>query len=266
MREHKVDYKEAVVKTEGKKGVVVLSGGLDSTTLLYEAVKVRKMDIVKTVSFNYGQRHKKELEFARRTSERFGIPHVIIDLWASGLTAALSSSESSLISDTEVPEGHYAEESMKATVVPNRNMIMLSIATGIAVAEGAAHVLAGMHAGDHFIYPDCRPEFVAYTSVAAIVGNEGFGEFKGIMAPYVDSTKQDIAEIALLAGVPLHETWSCYKGGEKHCGKCGTCVERIEAIQGAIQRLGGGFGLSYEDKTEYEDGEFWREALKRETV
>ena len=167
-----------------------------------------------------------------------------------------------------MPEGHYAEANMKATVVPNRNMIMISIATGIAVAEDALGVYTGVHAGDHFVYPDCRPKFIDAVNGAVVEGNEGFGripinddspswlDFNFVFAPYLYFTKAEIASTAIALGVPLEDTWSCYKGGDKHCGVCGTCVERLEAIdiaEGAIsERV---------DHTEYEDDITWKQLL-----
>jgi 7-cyano-7-deazaguanine synthase len=220
------------------------------------------------VSFNYGQRHKKELEFAKQTVGKWDMPHHIIDLSQSGLVEAFAPSGSSLVTDTSVPEGHYGEDSMKATVVPNRNMIMLSIALGIAVSEGAQAVATGVHAGDHFIYPDCRPAFVLSAAVAGYLGNEGFGNLwrSPIWAPFINKTKADIAYAAFTLGVPLHETWSCYKGGEKHCGKCGTCVERLEAIdeaQNQIRSEQERWTRTPLDLTGYEDNTYWREAIKK---
>lgn len=251
------------------KVVSILSGGLDSTTALYKAVN-DGADITSAVSFNYGQRHKKELDYAATTAEVYGIRHHIIDLWASGLTNALSSSTSSLIDGgkTAIPEGHYAEESMKATVVPNRNMMMISIAGAIAVAEGADAVMVGVHAGDHAVYPDCRPEFVSAAGMALYLGNEGFGNLKvaPVYAPFVHNSKDDIAVAAIRLGVPLHRTWSCYKGGDIHCGRCGTCVERLEAIHNAQERIASeqadGMVKSY-DHTEYEDSKYWQEVLSK---
>lgn len=245
------------------KAVAVLSGGLDSTALVYDAID-SGIDVVAAVSFNYGQRHKKEILYARDTCAKLGIPHIVIDLWASGLTDALSDSASSLISETEVPEGHYAEDNMKATVVPNRNMIMLSIAGGIAVAKKAQFVLTGVHAGDHFIYPDCRPEFIEAASTALRVGNAGFGDLAAmpIYAPYMYMTKADIATRAIALNIPLDETWSCYKGGDNHCGKCGTCVERLEAIEEAAIRHGKEEGGEV-DFTVYEDNDYWKEAVAK---
>jgi 7-cyano-7-deazaguanine synthase len=247
------------------KIIAIMSGGLDSTTLVYGLLSEKGRFDVDCVSFDYGQKHSKELEYAAATCAKLGLRHDIIDL--RGITKLLGESGSSLVSDTPVPEGHYAEENMKATVVPNRNMMMLSIAGGVAVARSAAAVATGVHAGDHFIYPDCRPEFVTLASQAMIVGNQGFGNPNGtgIIAPFMSSTKEDIAYEALQLGLPLHETWSCYKGGEMHCGKCGTCVERLEAINGAVNRwLKNDYvdgDIAPWDQTEYEDVEFWRTAV-----
>jgi 7-cyano-7-deazaguanine synthase len=221
------------------------------------------LGITSAVSFNYGQRHKKELEFARDTCADLGIFHHVINLWDAGLTSALvgpGHASSLIASDVEVPEGHYAADNMKATVVPNRNMIMISIAGGIAVAEGAQYIATGVHAGDHDVYPDCRAEFITSAAETLSLANEGFGNLASlpILAPYVYQTKADIARNAIGLGVPLDKTWSCYKGGETHCGKCGTCVERLEAINEAAETL----GLSeFVDPTVYEDSEYWKVAL-----
>jgi 7-cyano-7-deazaguanine synthase len=243
--------------------VVVCSGGLDSVTLLYKTMREHKVTSV--VSFNYGQRHNKELEFAKYHAEQFDLKHHVIDLSKSGLTEALAQSGSSLISDETVPEGHYAEENMKSTVVPNRNMIMLSIALGIAVAEGANAVATGVHAGDHFIYPDCRPAFIGAAALAGYIGNEDFGNLwrAPIWAPFVKKSKADIAYEAFMLGVPIEETWSCYQGGEKHCGRCGTCVERLEAIAEAQERIFNEIGVNSitTDRTEYADSYYWREVI-----
>lgn len=251
--------------------VVVVSGGLDSTTLLYDVVRDSRPETVKAVSFNYGQRHWKELEYANRTCRKLGVDHSIIDI--SSITQFLAPSGSALVADTDVPEGHYGEESMKQTVVPNRNMIMASIAAGHAVALEAKALWMGVHAGDHFIYPDCRPRFFHALNAAVLIGNEGMGSMpvleggvelsQFIRTPYLNRTKEDIASLAIGLRVPFEDTWSCYKGGAIHCGKCGTCVERLEAINNAIERRG---STQVRDRTEYEDSEFWKEAIKRETV
>jgi 7-cyano-7-deazaguanine synthase len=250
------------------KLIVIFSGGLDSTTLVYDAHS-QGFDI-ECVSFDYGQRHKKELEYASETTKMLGIRHDIIDL--SSLTQLLSVSGSSLISSMEVPEGHYAEDNMKATVVPNRNMIMLSIAGGIAVARHACGIATAVHAGDHFIYPDCRPDFIQATNHALVTGNSGFDTFdkisyegdelaSAIKAPYIQMSKEDIACRAIHLGIPFEETWSCYKGGDIHCGKCGTCVERLEAICGAVDRCSSR-GIVCCDNTLYEDATYWREVVR----
>jgi 7-cyano-7-deazaguanine synthase len=180
----------------------------------------------------------------------------------------------------EVPEGHYAEDSMKATVVPNRNMMMLSIAGAVAINYGYSRIATGVHGGDHFIYPDCRPTFISYVQDAIAAGNEGFHKFpfndalagyEAIYAPYLNETKADIAFEALRLNVPLHLTWSCYKGVANHCGRCGTCVERLEAIDEAAtkwvralkEQTGGSvFGVANLDKTIYDDTEFWKTQVK----
>jgi 7-cyano-7-deazaguanine synthase len=243
------------------KVVAICSGGLDSTTMVWDLFE--NGHTVQMVGFHYGQRHEKELKYAEKTAERLKLRFDVIDL--RNLSVFLAESGSSLVSGTDVPEGHYAEENMKATVVPNRNMIMLSIAGGIAVATDAEHVFTGVHAGDHFIYPDCRPEFIDLVSRAMNVGNTGFGNFGdlAILAPFLHMSKADIALTALELGVPLHETWSCYKGGDVHCGRCGTCVERLEAIHQAQERFETIYDhTSPEDKTEYADTEFWKEKVR----
>jgi 7-cyano-7-deazaguanine synthase len=249
------------------KIVPIVSGGLDSVTMLYKLVD-DGYTVDTVVSFNYGQRHKKELDFAARHAQALSADHVIIDLFKSGLTDILAGSTSSLTNpDVDVPEGHYAEENMKATVVPNRNMIMLSIACGIAVAQNAHGIATAVHAGDHFIYPDCRPDFMYLLNGAMCEGNRGFGTIPAddpmclqtifIRTPFLNKTKADIALAAIEHNVPFDQTWSCYKGGDIHCGKCGTCVERLEAIETAYASL----QMENHDETEYEDTNYWRKVL-----
>lgn len=204
------------------KTVIIHSGGMDSTVLLYQLLNAG--DDVLALSIDYGQRHKKELECARSLCKDLGVEHRIADL--TSLTPLLAGS--SLTSpQIEVPEGHYAEDNMKATVVPNRNMILLSVATGWAISAGADSVSYAAHSGDHAIYPDCREEFA-----------EGMNHVMGLAdwqkvaldRPFVSLTKADIVKLGAELGVPFERTWSCYKGGELHCGRCGTCVERREAF------------------------------------
>lgn len=208
------------------KAICVLSGGMDSTTLLYHLVA--KSYDVKAVSFDYGQRHKKELDYAARTCAKLRVPHKLIDI--SSVNQLLQGS--ALTSpEVEVPKGHYADETMKSTVVPNRNMIMLAIAGGYAVAEEAHFLAIAVHGGDHAIYPDCRPEFVAAFEKALLAGN--YHQVQ-MYAPYLHATKADIVREGKKLGIDYEaDTWSCYEGGDEPCGACGTCVERLEALDAA---------------------------------
>ncbi len=212
------------------RSVVVLSGGMDSATALYKVINdpgSSAPEDVHAVSFDYGQRHVKELAFAAGLCAILGIRHTVINLQIP-LASALTDPE------REIPLGHYAHESMQQTVVPNRNAIMLSVAWGVAVSEVSGQVVAGMHAGDHPIYPDCRPEFVHALEHALQLGNEGFGDpALAFFAPFIRMTKADIVRegSAYPRPVPYEQTWSCYQGRELHCGRCGTCVERREAFE-----------------------------------
>lgn len=237
--------------------IPVVSGGLDSSTMVYHLRK-EGYEIPAIVSFHYGQRHARELQFATLLARKLEVEHQIVDL--RSITELLALGGSSLVSDTPVPEGHYAEDNMKKTIVPNRNAIMLNVAVGYAVALGADYVATAVHAGDHAIYPDCRPEFIRSMSEAVRLGNEGF---HGVLAPFVYSSKADIAYIAMQLGVPLHMTYSCYKGGNEHCGKCGTCVERLEAIAEATERFANVYDYPPVDETVYQDSEFWKTAVGR---
>ncbi|MFA6315609.1 MAG: 7-cyano-7-deazaguanine synthase QueC [Candidatus Paceibacterota bacterium] len=207
------------------KVVVLLSGGMDSATLLYKMIKEHSAANVSTLSVSYGQRHRRELEFAWRLASDLVIPHQIVPL--DGLQHVLRSALTS--GDIAVPEGHYAAESMKATVVPMRNAIFLSVAVGHAWSIGAERVATAIHAGDHAIYPDCRPEFLDAFNVMVKTASDGFVQPQ-VTAPFVHISKTEIAKLGQTLGVPWALTWSCYKGGEKHCGVCGTCVERRESL------------------------------------
>lgn len=196
---------------------------MDSITMLYEY----KERIALGISFDYGSNHNaREIPFAAMLCERLGIKHIVINL---GFMHQYF--KSSLLEGAEaIPEGNYDEENMKSTVVPFRNGIMLSIAAGVAESNGLKYVMMANHGGDHTIYPDCRPEFVSAMSEATRLGT-----YPGIevLAPYTGITKSDIARHGKALGIDYAETWSCYKGGEHHCGKCGTCRERIEALADA---------------------------------
>lgn len=206
--------------------VTTLSGGLDSVTLAH-ALAAEGHDLI-ALSFDYGQRHAKELEHAARCAHRLGASHHIVDLRSVGALLTGSALTDPAI---EVPEGHYTDASMASTVVPNRNAILLSIAVGVAVARGAAAVATAVHAGDHAIYPDCRPEFIDAIEHEARVANEGFiAEDFRVLAPFLHLAKDEIVRRGAALRVPFADTWSCYLGGELHCGRCGTCVERREAF------------------------------------
>lgn len=204
------------------KVVVLLSGGMDSVAALYYARQ--EHEVVASLSFDYGSKHNhKEIPFARYHSDLFGIDHTVVplqfvnDLFTSDL----------LKSGGEVPEGHYAEENMKATVVPFRNGIMLAIAAGIAESLEAEGIVIAAHSGDHAIYPDCREPFMEGMAKAVKAGT-----YAGIqlLRPFIDKDKAQIAKLGDDLGVDFSQTWSCYKGGERQCGACGTCIERREAF------------------------------------
>ena len=203
-----------------KDSVIIVSGGMDSITLLYEY----KERIALGVSFDYGSNHNaREIPFAALHCRRLGIPHLTIPL-----DFMHRYFRSSLLEGAEaIPEGNYDDDNMKSTVVPFRNGIMLSIAAGLAESRGLHYVMMANHGGDHTIYPDCRPAFVDAMSQATEAGT-----YVGVQvsAPYTQITKTDIARRGAALGIDYTETWSCYKGGEHHCGKCGTCRERIEAL------------------------------------
>lgn len=216
-----------------KDSVIIVSGGMDSITLLYD----KKEEIALAVTFDYGSNHNaKEIAWAKVHCERLKIKHIVIklDFMHKYFTSSL------LEGADAIPEGHYADENMKSTVVSFRNGIMLSIAAGIAESNGLKKVLIANHGGDHTIYPDCRPAFIKAMNEAT---ENGTYVNVSICAPYTNITKADIARIGKRLGIDYSETWSCYKGGEKHCGKCGTCIERKEALALA----------GIEDKTEYEN-------------
>ena len=206
---------------------------MDSTTMLYDY----KDNIALAVSFHYGSNHNdKEIPFARYHCEKLGIKHITIPL-----AFMKQYFRSSLLEGSEaIPEGNYDEENMKSTVVPFRNGIMLAIVAGLAETYGLKHVMMANHSGDHTIYPDCRPSFVAAMSAAISAGT-----YEGITleTPYTNLSKGDIARKGKELGLDYTQTWSCYKGGEIHCGKCGTCRERKEALADA--------GIT--DLTQYED-------------
>lgn len=204
------------------KVLVVLSGGMDSITLLtfYRALGFQCI----AMSVDYGQRHRKELTFAMACARRMGIPHHLVDASALARVFAPSSQTGQL----QVPHGHYTDETMRKTVVPGRNMVMLSLAISLALKERCGRVAFGAHDGDHTIYPDCRPDFLhAMNEVASTCDWDQVR----VEAPFIHYSKAQITSLGNRLGVLWEETWSCYEGGTYHCGKCGTCVERKEAFQ-----------------------------------
>ncbi|MGB4414890.1 MAG: 7-cyano-7-deazaguanine synthase QueC [Paludibacter sp.] len=202
--------------------VILYSGGMDSSVALYQYAERVKL----AVSFNYGSKHNlREIEYAAKNCRALGIEHRVIelDLNKMGFVSDL------LQSGGDIPNGHYEDENMKKTVVPFRNGIMLSIAAGIAESMDCNRLMISNHAGDHAIYPDCRPDFIQSMSEAI-----GFGTYNRIeiLAPFTNLSKREIALIGKEIGVPFENTYSCYNGQEIHCGTCGTCTERKEALEG----------------------------------
>lgn len=214
-----------------KDSIIIVSGGMDSITLLYDY----QARIALAVSFDYGSNHNaREIPFAKKHCDKLGIRHITIDL-----KFMQDYFQSSLLAgDDAIPAGDYAEENMRSTVVPFRNGIMLSIAAGLAESNNLKYVMMANHGGDHSIYPDCRPEFVDAMDKA--IKNGTYEEVR-LQAPYTKLTKAEIALRGKELGIDYSETWSCYKGGEKHCGECGTCRERKEAFS----------SIGMEDPTEY---------------
>jgi 7-cyano-7-deazaguanine synthase len=222
------------------KTIVICSGGLDSVSLAH--MVARDHQLTGLISFDYGQRHRKELDYAALCAQRLGVPHDIIDLRSVGTVLT----GSALTDDVDVPDGHYAEDSMRVTVVPNRNAIMLTVAFGAAAARGTDAVATAVHGGDHFIYPDCRPAFTEAFETMQKHALDGYADVS-LFTPFVHRSKADIVTEGARVDTPFAQTWSCYKGGDHHCGRCGTCVERREAFHLA--------GVA--DPTTYEDPNFW---------
>lgn len=225
------------------KALVVCSGGLDSVTLAYKVAS--QGALTSLLSFDYGQRHRKELDFAAQCARSLKVPHIVIDL--SQVGAQLTGS--ALTDNIDIPDGHYAEDSMKVTVVPNRNAIMMTIAFGLATSQGADAVALAVHGGDHFIYPDCRPEFIQAFAEMQRYALDGLATID-TYTPFLHSPKSEIVREGHALNVPFANTWSCYKGQAQHCGRCGTCVERREAFHLA----------GVPDPTDYADADYWQHA------
>tara|TARA_R100000789_G_scaffold88939_2_gene85900 strand:- start:46 stop:705 length:660 start_codon:yes stop_codon:yes gene_type:complete len=206
------------------KAVIILSGGMDSTTLLYKILSEGYE--ASAISFDYNQKHKKELTVATKTCQKFDVPHKIVNLSILNELAPSSLTRD----DWDVPEGHYTDENMKETVVPNRNMVMLSLATSYAIGIKADKVFYGAHSGDHDIYPDCREEYVQQLGKTIEMCDWHKIE---LVAPFLNIDKGDIVIKGQALNVDYSLTWTCYKGREEACGKCGSCVERLEAFEKA---------------------------------
>ena len=225
-----------------RRAVVLLSGGLDSTTLVYQLL-YEDFDII-ALNVDYGQRHVREIESAQEIAAAAQVPLVQVQL-ARALTPIFAGCQSSQVGLQDVPEGHYAAETMRITLVPNRNMLLLSLAGALAESREASLIAYAAHAGDHSVYADCRPSF--YKSCDETIQQATEGRVR-LYAPFGKITKADIVKRGSLLHVPLGLTWSCYKGGTQHCGRCSTCVERAEAFSLA----------GVPDPTSYEDSTYWK--------
>lgn len=218
--------------------LLVYSGGLDSSSALH----IHKNRIALAVSFNYGSRHNdREIQMAKLNCERLGIEHKVIDLEDVFLNM-----QSALLGDSPIPHGHYEAETMKSTVVPFRNGIMLSIAAGMADSANITQVMLASHAGDNAVYPDCRQNFNCAMDEAINFGTDGKVNIK---IPFAKITKKELVDLGMAHGLVPEQTYSCYEGGVNHCGKCSTCVERLWALDGHI------------DGTWYDDAVSWKEVL-----
>lgn len=234
-----------------RKTITILSGGMDSATMAFLLDQDQEQTFL---SFQYGQKHSKEIESARKVVEALWKnkerprPFYIIDISDFALL-----SPSALTTPTrDIPEGHYAENNMAQTVVPNRNALFLSLAWASACFHKADSIAYGAHAGDHVIYPDCRIEFYEALTQALRLGTEGTHQpGLSINAPFIQMTKAEIVSKGLSLGVPFELTWTCYKGGDISCGRCGSCVERLQAFA----------ENGVEDPLEYQDRKFWEKAV-----
>jgi 7-cyano-7-deazaguanine synthase len=217
-RVHSVTYLNSQKGLKMRKVVSVVSGGLDSTVLVHFMKSLGYDQAI--VSLDYGQKHSKELDYAKALAQRLGYEHV---LFSPDLKEQWQAS--SLIGPDIPPAGHYASPTMASTIVPNRNMLIVAMAATVAVRIGAEAVVIGVHAGDHPVYPDCRPAFIAALSEALQLACN-----VRVLAPFESLYKADIVNLGNNLNVDFAQTWSCYRGDEHHCGVCGTCVERREAF------------------------------------
>lgn len=226
------------------KTLVICSGGLDSVTLAYKVAAQQQLCAL--LSFDYGQRHQREIAYAKKCALALDVEHHVVDIRHVG--AQLSGS--ALTDDIAVPHGHYAQSNMAQTIVPNRNAIMLTIAFGMAVSRQLEQVAIAVHGGDHFIYPDCRPDFIEAFAKMQNQALSGVADI-ALYAPFLQMDKSDIVRQGQSYHVPFEDTWSCYEGEGRHCGRCGTCVERQEAFSLA----------AVHDPTDYVDATYWHQAV-----
>lgn len=224
-----------MTKRENEIALVILSGGMDSTTLLYDTISKGYKTFA--ISFDYGQKHKVELQLAKKTCAKLGVSHKVVNLDVLNELAPSALTRKKW----KIPEGKYDDAVMKQTVVPNRNMVLISLAISYAISIGAKKLFYGAHAGDHTIYPDCRKEFVKQLSKAVALCDWSKVD---LYAPYLNMDKGDIALRGKILNVDYSLTRTCYTSGRKACGKCGACVERLEAFGKA----------KMEDPIEYETG------------
>lgn len=210
------------------KVIALVSGGMDSVTMAY-LLAAEKYEVT-IFSVDYGQRHQKELVYASMAAKSLGVPHELVDL-----SHLLNLFRGSALTDSfSVPDGHYTDEKMAITVVPNRNVVLFSLAFAFAVSHKAEVVATAVHSGDHTIYPDCRADFIETFSAMERLANKGYAHPDlRLYAPFVSMDKAQIVSLGNQLRVPFEQTWSCYKGDEFHCGTCGTCVERKEAFERA---------------------------------
>jgi len=201
--------------------LVVYSGGLDSYTLLNKAMK--NFDRVEAITFNYGQKHNKEIEYAKSNCAELNIKHEVVNLDLENVLAG-----SALVGDIDIPEGNYDKEKMKQTIVPNRNMIMISVAASLVIKNNIEYLWYAAHSGDHEIYPDCRPEFIDKMTAVLEICDYHKINFE---APFQNLSKSEIVSTGLSMGLDYSKTWTCYEGKEKPCGKCSACLERALSFE-----------------------------------
>ena len=204
-----------------KKILIIFSGGVDSFTLMHTALK--KLYYVEAISFNYGQKHVKEISYAKKACQELDVKHEIVNLDIGNIL-----SHSALVGRKNIPEGNYDKEKMKQTVVPNRNMVMISVAASLAIKNKLDYLWYAAHSGDHEIYPDCRPEFIAKMSEVLSICDYHKINFE---APFQDLSKSEIIKVGLDMNLDYSKAWTCYEGKEKPCSKCSACLERAASFQ-----------------------------------